>query len=213
MGGGSNPYNLPNLTSIFDGTSLNGWNAKPAGSWNVTAGALHSLGAARGFLYTTQTYGSFRLILKVQDLTAAIHQACVLVWGPNPAADSLAGIQMQVPNGAMWDYRPGKNNNPTKLITMMNTNPRIDAANWSECEILADQMSGTLKSACCELPAPGNMTGAGTCKTLPETTFVDPTAGKVAPIGLQVHSPAMNMNYKDLYVEVNPTNMNFVTTQ
>jgi hypothetical protein len=185
--------------SIFDGTTLNGWTQVPANSWSVVMGAMHALGTARGFIYTTNTnYGSFRWIFTERLLPPVSHQACTLEWGNQPAADALAGIQMQVPNGAMWDYRktgPTANKNPAMFETHL-ASPGLNALMWSQCEILADNTVGSLRLACCAL------TGTTPCKAVEITDFKDPAAvGLKGPVALQVHNGGMIEEFKDLYIE------------
>jgi hypothetical protein len=200
------------LVSLFDGTTLNGWVELPASSWSVVNGAMHSLGTARGVIYTTQTYGDFRLIFTsrlVQD--PANHNPCVLFWGNSLTTDALAAIQIQPPPGYMWDYRttgPTANLSPDRFETRF-AHPAISATQWSQCEMLANQAAGTLRFACCQVPTTG-----ARCRAAEIVDFRDPTAGKRAPLALQVHNAGMIQEFKDLYVEspvAAPTTL--ITTQ
>jgi hypothetical protein len=187
------------LVSLFDGTTLNGWVQVPASSWSVVGGAMHSLGPARGVIYTTRTFGDFRLIFTsrlIQD--PASHNPCVLFWGSSLTADALAAIQVQPPPGYMWDYRttgPTANMSPDRFETRF-AHPAISATQWSQCEMLANQAAGTLRFACCQVPATG-----ARCKAAEIVDFHDPTAGKNAPLAFQVHNAAMIEEFKDVYVE------------
>lgn len=188
-----------NLVSIFDGASLTGWIQVPPASWSITGGAMHSLGTARGFIYTTNRYGDFRFVFTsrlVQD--PANHLPCVLFWGNSLGADALAAIQIQPPRGYMWDYRttgPTANKSPDMFERRL-AQPGLAPTQWSQCEMLASQATGALRFACCAL------TGANTrCKGIEIVDFKDPTAGKMAPLALQVHNAGMIEEFKNLSVE------------
>src|SRR5256714_15436924 len=53
-----NPYGDPNLGSIFDGKTLNGWTQSKAGPWSVPNGAIHRNGTAPGWVYFKQQAGA-----------------------------------------------------------------------------------------------------------------------------------------------------------
>jgi Domain of Unknown Function (DUF1080) len=200
------------LVSLFDGTSLAGWIQVPAASWSVVGGAMHSLGTARGYIYTANTYGDFRLIFTSRLITdPAAHNPCVLFWGTAPApVDALHAIQVQPPPGYMWDYRatgPTSNKSPDMFETRF-AHPGFVVTQWSQCEMLANQAAGTMRFACCQL------TGTARCKAAEVVDFKDPTAGRKAPLALQVHNAAMIEEFKDLFVEspvADPTRL--LTTQ
>jgi Domain of Unknown Function (DUF1080) len=165
----------------------------------VVGGAMHSLGTARGYIYTTKTYGDFRFIFSsrlVQD--PANHLPCVLFWGNSLGKDALEAIQIQPPRGYMWDYRatgPTANKSPDQFETRL-AQPSLSPTQWSQCEMLANQAAGTLRFACCAL------TGTNTrCKGIEIVEFKDPTAGKQAPLALQVHNAGMIEEFKNLSVE------------
>ncbi len=199
------------LVSLFDGTTLNGWVQVPAASWSVVNGAMHSLGPARGLIYTTGTYGDFRLVFASRLISdPAAHNPCVLFWGNSIGRDALGAIQIQPPKGYMWDYRttgPTANKSPDMFETKL-PHPNLVSTQWSQCEMLANQASGTLRFACCQL------TGTLPCKATEIVDFHDPSAGVKAPLALQVHNANMIEEFKDLYVEspvADPTRL--ITTQ
>jgi hypothetical protein len=169
-------------------------------------GALHGNGTARGYLYTTNDYEDFRIILSVRHLASTNdHQPCVLIWGkhPPPALDALGAIQFQVPNGGNWDYRPGRNNNGGNLFVHL-PHPMLDASLWNQCEILA-HANGKARMACCALGT------QSTCTGQESLDFNDPTAAQKGPFALQVHNGGLHDEYKDIYVETNPTVDDLVT--
>jgi hypothetical protein len=193
----TNPYGDPNLVSMFDGKTLNGWTASKPGGWVVQNGAIHGTGTAgRGWIYyNTKQVGSFRWIFNVRQVVGN-HAPTVLIWGTiNPIRDALSAIQFQPPNGGHWDYRPGHNNGGgSEFKTLPHT--KINIHTWSQCEIIADQAMGVARMACCPLSA-----GAVTCKAVEVLDFKDKTAGQVGPLAIQVHNGGIEDEYRSLYVE------------
>jgi hypothetical protein len=188
----------PRCARIFDGASLNGWVQVPPSSWSVVNGAMHSLGTARGFIYTADTYADFRFIFSsrlVKD--PANHFPCVLFWGNSPTKDALSAIQIQPPAGYMWDYRttgPTSNKSPDMYEKRFG-HPAFVDTEWSQCEMLGNLSAGKLRFACCQ------STGNAPCTASEVVDFTDPTAGLKAPLALQVHNANMIEEFKDLYLE------------
>ena len=187
------------LVSIFNGSTLDGWIQVPPSSWSVVGGAMHSLGAARGFIYTRATYQDFRVVFTSRLVAdPGAHLPCVLFWGNSPAVDALAGIQIQPPRGYMWDYRrtgPTANMSPDRFETRLG-GPALVDTQWSQCEILTNRAAGTMRFACCQL--------AGTatrCKGVELVDFKDPTAGLEAPLAFQVHNAGMIEEFKNISIE------------
>jgi hypothetical protein len=191
----TNPYGDPYLGSMFDGKTLTGWTAAKSGEWVVKNGAIHGTGIARGWIYYNKQVGSFRWIFNVRQIVGN-HYPTVLIWGTTaPIRDALSALQFGVPNGNHWDYRPGHNNYGNSFFKTI-AHTHINVNNWAQCEIDADQTTGTAKMACCPLSA-----GATTCKAVEVLTFVDKTAGRVGPLAIQVHNAGIQDEYKSLYVE------------
>ncbi len=151
---GTNPYGDPNLVSMFDGKTLNGWTSSDPKGWVIKNNAMHSTGNARGWIYyNKQQAGTFRWIFDVrqQAIVGAAHNPTVLIWGTtNPIRDALSAIQFQPPSPYGWDYRPGENNGGNGKFKTV-ANPRISITNWAQCEIVANQTTGVAKMACCPL--------------------------------------------------------------
>jgi hypothetical protein len=53
---------------------------------------------------------------------------------------------------------------------------------------------------------------AARCEATEVLRFQDPTAGHNGPIGLQVHNACLHDDSKDLYIEVNPTFDDYLST-
>ncbi len=193
---GDNPYGDPNLVSMFDGTSLDGWTPHKAGGWTVQNGAIHGTGTAgRGWIHYNQQVGTFRWIFQVRQVTGN-HAPTVLIWGTtDPIRDALSAIQFQPPNGGHWDYRPGHNNGGGSLFKQL-PHTKIDVHVWSQCEIVANQTTGVARMACCPIEA-----GAATCKAVEVLDFKDPTAGRVGPLAIQIHNSGIQDEYRGLYLE------------
>jgi hypothetical protein len=194
--GDPNPWNDPNLVSMFDGTTLAGWTASKPGAFVVQDGTVHSTGAGRGWLYYSRNQvGSFRWVFNVRQVKGN-HAPTVLIWGTvKPIRDALSAIQFQPPNGGHWDYRPGHNDSGGKRFKRY-PHPKWDVHQWSQCELLADQKSGVARMACCPLAA-----GAATCTAVEVLRFTDSSAGRVGPIAIQIHNGGIQDEYRNLFVE------------
>jgi len=204
-----NPYGDPNLVSMFDGKTLNGWTSSKTGLWSVVGGAIHGNGTARGWIYYNKQVDTFRWIFNVRQVSGN-HAPTVLIWGSikAPLRDALDAIQFQPPNGGHWDYRKGHNNGGSKFFKQ-SMHPKIDIHKWAQCEIIANAKTGVAQMACCPLPA-----GAVTCKATLVLTFKDPKAGRLGPVAIQVHNKGIHDEYKSLFIE-SPVVMSpgkFITT-
>ena len=177
--------------------------------WTVKDGAMASLGAGRGVIYTAQDYGRYRLMFTMRHVSGSPdHQACVLIFCSRPQAgekpfDALGGIQMQPPNGGHWDYRPGMNHNGGAEFTSL-TKTRFDVHTWSRIEILADASKGTARMAVAQ-PLES--------KAVEVLRFKDPAAGKAGPIAWQMHNAGLFDEYKDVAIEVNPKDDELLTVK
>jgi hypothetical protein len=177
--------------------------------WIVKDGAMASIGAARGVIYTANDYGRFRLIFTMRHVSGKPdHAACVLIFCTRPTADAppqdaLAGIQFQVPTGGHWDYRAEKNNDGGAEYTAL-TKSTCDEHQWSRVEILADASTGTARMAVAQPPG---------SKAVEILDFNDPTAGRIGPIALQIHNGGLFDEYKDITIEVNPSLNDLITTK
>ena len=189
----------PKCRPLFDGTNLDQWNQAAAGAWVIKNGAMASTGKAAD-AWTKEDFGNYRIFFSVRQIMGN-HQPGVLFYGNrngDKPARGLQGIQVQPPNGYTWDYRPGKNNAGGNLFTKL-PHPRLDVKQWSQCEVLVKD-TGDFRVACCQL------TGAGPCKGVEQLRFKDPAAaGKKSPFGVQMHNGGLYDEYKDIYVEPDPT--------
>ena len=176
--------------------------------WAVKDGAIASTGAGRGVLYTARDFGTFRLTFTMRHVSGnPDHQACVLIFCTRPSddelpLDALGGIQLQVPKGGHWDYRPGQNNAGNEEFTNL-VKPNFDPHEWSRVEILADASTGTARMAVAQPLG---------SKTIEILDFKNVDGGKTGPIALQMHNAGLFDEYKDIQVEENPKDLRLTTT-
>ena len=179
---------------------------------NSKSGAMASIGASRGVIYTEQNFsGRYRIIFSIRHLGStpgAKHQAGVLIFCQPPAEGekplgALGAIQFQVPLGYTWDYRPGKNNSGKDLFTLIER-PNVNIEEWSRVELLIDADKGTARMA---------VSQPVDAKAIEVLRFEDPTAARVGPFGLQTHNAGLFDEYKDITVELNPEIFDLITTK
>jgi hypothetical protein len=173
--------------------------ASPTG-WIVKDGAMASIGAGRGVIYTANDYSRYRLMFTMRHVSGnPDHQACVLIFCRRPEAgenalDALGGIQFQVPNGGHWDYRPGMNNSGGEEFASI-TKAHFDVHQWSRVEIVANASKGVARMAVAQPPG---------SKAVEVLRFQDAAAGKIGPIAWQMHNAGLFDEYKDVTIEVDP---------
>jgi 3-keto-disaccharide hydrolase len=197
--------------SLFDGRSLDGWKQIPPDSWKVKDGAMSSLGAGRGVIYSDGDYEHFRLTFTMRHVGAEKgrdHQACVLIFCTRPDAgkkglDALGGIQFQPPNGGHWDDRPGHNDSGNEFFERLDK-PAFDPHEWSRVELLVDAANGTARMAVAQ------PVGSRAVEVL---RFHDPTAGKSGPVAWQMHNQGLYDEFKDVEIEIDPTVDELITTK
>lgn len=182
--------------------------ASPIG-WVVKDGAMASIGAGRGVIYTANDYSRYRLMVTMRHVSGnPDHQACILIFCSRPRGDenpldALGGIQFQVPNGGHWDYRPGMNNNGGEEFTSI-TKVKFDVHQWSRIEILADATKGVARMAVAQPP--------GT-RAVEVLRFHDAAAGKVGPIAWQMHNAGLFDEYKDITITADPKEDDLISTR
>ena len=83
-------------------------------------------------------------------------------------------------------------------------NPKFDEHQWSRVEILVDPASGTARMAVAQ------PVGTPAIEVL---QFKDATVGNSGPFALQMHNKGLFDEFANIAVEVDPANMNLITTQ
>jgi len=197
------------MTSLFDGKTLDGWIQIPNDSWVVKDGAMTSTGAGRGVIYTKEDYSKFRLLFTMRHVAGKQdHEACVLIFCTRPKAgekplDALGGIQFQVPLGGHWDYRRGHNNSGKEYFTRL-VKPKFDHHEWSRVEILADASTGTARMAVAQPVG---------SKAVEVLRFANTKVGRNGPIAWQMHNATLVDQFKDVEIEVDPQTDALITTK
>lgn len=182
---------------LFDGVSLKGWNGNPA-FWSVKEGAIRGVtDETRGeLLLTDGDYGDFRIILKSRLVSESNHLG-VCFWGQRRADFRYGDCVLVIPpHGGMWDYRPGKGSPPRENIP----HTKADPHQWHETEVLGNLKAGTLRMA---------VNGVEIVRYKDE----DPARLERGPIGLQIHSGASIVEYKDIEVEIDPKDDRLITVK
>ena len=199
----------PGMTPLFDGRTLAGWTQMPADSWTVRNGIVASLGAARGVMYTNQSFGRYRVMFDVRHHAGKPdHRAGVLVFCEAPTdgqkpLDTLGGIQFQVPNGGHWDYRAGFNNAGDAFFKRL-VNPGFDEHAWSRVEILVDPGTGTARMAVAQ------PIGGAAVEVL---NFKDPAAGRSGPFALQMHNKGLFDEFANIAIQRDPPTNDLFTLE
>jgi hypothetical protein len=110
--------------------------------------------------------------------------------------------------GGSWDYRPGKNSGPNATNWMYpNPRPQFDVTKWHRCEILAKASTGEFKAACCEIE------GKDSCKGQVVLTYKDASAGKKGPFALMMHNAGLFDEFRNFWVETDPTDPELLSTK
>jgi len=196
-------------SALFDGKTLDSWIQVPTNSWTVKDGAMASMGVGRGVIYTTNQFSRYRLMFTMRHVSGQPdHQACFLIFCTKPAEgekgrDALAGIQFQVPNGGHWDYRQGHNNSGNELFKKL-PHPKFDPTEWSRVEILVDAKAGKARMAVAQPVG---------SKAVEVLDFEDASAGKEGPIAWQMHNKGLLDEYKDVTIEIDPSEDELVTVK
>jgi hypothetical protein len=194
---GEAPYGCTGCKRLFDGKTLAGWDTV-AGAWVVKEGGILASTGVAADLYTHADLGDYRVFFQIRHLPAMggkDHQPCVVLFGKRPAdptkpARSLGGAQFQPPNGYSWDYGIGGK------FTSPAGKPKLDASQWNQCEIVV-KAAGSFRAACCAYAADKP------CKTFEVLSWMGP--GRKHPLDLMMHNGGLFDEYRELWIEENPT--------
>jgi len=92
-------------TTLFDGKTLNGWEARTTfapsstGDWKVEGGSLVCGGASPGWIATKESFGNFRLQLEFRG--AATVNSGVFLRSQKEGQPHVTGYELQI-----WDMQP-----------------------------------------------------------------------------------------------------------
>jgi hypothetical protein len=195
VAGGAEPYGCAACKRLFNGVDLAGWDTAP-GAWEVKSGVLTSKGIAAD-IYTHDDLGDYRIFFQVRHVGAMggkDHKPCTVMFGKRPGdptkpARALGGAQFQPPLGGDWDYGVGGK------FTQPNPRPMFDDTKWHQCEVLVRE-AGSFHAACCPI-------GDAPCKTLDVLSWKGP--GKKHPFDIMMHNGGLFDEYKEIWIELNPT--------
>jgi hypothetical protein len=154
----------------------------------VKDGAIDGTAQKGGQLIMTKDdYDDFRFVVSSRRVSMTEHLG-ICFWGGRTPVWKYNGCKLLIPpGGGSWDYG-GSGGLPG--ITMYD-HPKLDPQTWHVTELLAHLKTGTVDMA---------------VDGVRVLTYKEPNPGKLkkGPIGLQIHANASEVQYKDVYVEVNP---------
>src|SRR5215467_10116169 len=119
---------------LFDGRTLNGWEARstssPAtnGDWAVKDGAMVCPGTSAGWLATKEAFSDFRLKLEFRG-NAKVNSG-VFLRSQKDGQPHITGYELQI-----WDYQPAGYNTGSLVGTVKAPATKILADQWNSYEI------------------------------------------------------------------------------
>jgi hypothetical protein len=178
----------------------------PAKAWIVKDGAMVSTGAGRGVIYTESNYTHYRLVFQVRQMSGN-HVPGVLIFGERPpegeiGRDALAAIQFQVPNGGHWDYRVGMNKAGEHFRRPVRIRFQLNA--WAQVEMLVNAKTGEARMAVAQ--------PIGT-SAIENLVFHDPAAARPGPIAWQMHNAGLYDEFRDVRIEIDPSEDRLITVE
>jgi hypothetical protein len=187
---GMAPFGCTNCKPLFDGKSLEGFETRDPNNWIAKDGVLASQGTTAP-IWTKADLGDYRIFFKVRQVKGN-HKPDTIFFGkrPGPGAGTsgaLGGAQFQPPNGGSWDYGAGG-------TFTRDMNPMWDEHKWHSCEVLVKE-AGSFRAACCP------MEPVAPCKLV----LTWKGTGRKHPWAIQMHNGGLFDEYKDIYIEENPT--------
>jgi hypothetical protein len=185
----------PGLHPIFDGKTLDGWDGDPK-IWSVKDGAIDGNAQNGGQLIVTkELYDNFR-ITGTARMPAGDQHLGVCFWGGTSGHSYSGCIDFVPPSGSIWDYGGGNGIRTYKYVWM---GKPVVKTEWHQFEILANMTTGVV-----HMGVDGH--------EFPVYKDTRLARRKKAVIGLQIHAGSSEVQYKDLAVEVNPTEDRLLTT-
>jgi len=122
---------------LFDGSSLNGWEArttsdpKASPDWSVKDGALLCGGAAPSWLATADTFADY--VLRLQFRGPALVNSGVFLRSQKEGAPHVTGYELQI-----WDAQPAGYNTGSLVGTVKAPPASMLPDVWNQYEITAD---------------------------------------------------------------------------
>jgi hypothetical protein len=128
--------NAQSWTTLFDGKTLNGWDAratfaKPAtGDWSVADGAILCGGKTPGWLSTSKTFKDFRLQLQFKG--PATVNSGVFLRSQKEGEPHVTGYELQI-----WDMQPAGYLTGSLVGSVKAQPTKIKADEWNQYDITA----------------------------------------------------------------------------
>jgi hypothetical protein len=125
-----------NWIPLFDGKTLNGWEARatfapPAtGDWSVADGALVCGGKTPGWIATKEIFRDFRLQLEFKG--AATVNSGVFLRSQKEGEPHVTGYELQI-----WDMQPAGFLTGSLVGTVKASPTKIKADSWNQFDITA----------------------------------------------------------------------------
>jgi 3-keto-disaccharide hydrolase len=127
---------------LFDGKSLNGWEARPTGNprskqapgepdWAVENGSLVCGGTTPSWIGTVDTFANY--VLKVQFRGPAMVNSGVFLRSQKVGQPHVTGYELQI-----WDAQPAGFNTGSLVGTVKASSTNIIPDQWNQYEITAD---------------------------------------------------------------------------
>jgi 3-keto-disaccharide hydrolase len=181
----------PGMMPIFDGKTLTGWNGNPQiWSVNVADGAIYGKTDNGGQLIkTVGTYDTFRLIV-TERMVATNNHLGICFWGGGKTPWGYDQCIVLIgPQGSLWDYKSGGG-------VYRGTGDNSIRFMWHQVEILANAATGQILAA---------VNGKQT------TDYTKAVRALKGPIGLQAHAGALEVEYKEIFVDPAPKDLKLLT--
>jgi hypothetical protein len=184
------PGTVPGTVSVFDGTTLDGWEGNTK-LWSVKEASLDGNGTTGGALLVTKMdYDDFRLVVSSRMVSNAKggHLGICFWGGRSTPPGGYSGCKLVIPpGGGSWDYA-GSGGLPgiTKPMT-----GKFDVAQWHTTELLCHKAAGT-----CRMAVNG----------IEVLNYKEPNPARLkkGPIGVQIHAGTSNVQYKDVFIDPAP---------
>jgi hypothetical protein len=204
------PGGIPTFLPIvlFDGVTLNGWSGNPD-IWSVKDSSIYGKAAAghqQSLIITDQDYDNYRLFLTLREVVNEDHMGVSFGSTRSTKMDNSRwdynGCSVFMPPFEWtWDYQT--NGGISGIDNTLYNNyantvaPSIDPTKWHTAELLMHVSKGI-----------GSMAVDGVLAV----TWNNPKKGyKASPIGLQAHDGALEIEHKNISIEVNPSVDHLIT--
>jgi hypothetical protein len=122
--------------SLFDGKTLNGWEARPTsvpgtkGDWQVADGALVCGGTVPSWIGTVDSFSDYQLTLEFRG--AGQVNSGVFLRSQKEGQPHVTGYELQI-----WDNQPAGFNTGSLVGTVKAQPAKINAGEWNKYDITA----------------------------------------------------------------------------